>query len=132
MAPVPGTGMIFDKLWFLMFRGIPAVQIARPSSVRGFTICFTICLFMSPDLDGYRAPKGINPTRQTRSRNPNTKCLTGTICLFLDGLGFGTMFHDMFVHPSGLLDGIRLKMSKKPITNHQSITGIGRPERDFF
>ena len=23
----------------------------------GFTICFTICLFISPDLDGYRAPK---------------------------------------------------------------------------
>ena len=22
-----------------------------------FTICFTICLFISPDLDGYRAPK---------------------------------------------------------------------------
>ena len=38
-------------------------------------ICFTICLFISPDLDGYRAPKGINPTRPTRSRNPNTKPL---------------------------------------------------------
>jgi hypothetical protein len=22
-----------------------------------FTICFTICLFISPDLDGHRAPK---------------------------------------------------------------------------
>ena len=36
------------------------------------TICFTICLFISPDLDGYRAPRGINPTRptsDTRSRN---------------------------------------------------------------
>ena len=38
-------------------------------------ICFTICLFISPDLDGYRAPKRINPTRPTRSRNPNTKPL---------------------------------------------------------
>ena len=37
------------------------------------TICFTICLFISPDLDGYRAHRGINPTRPTRSRNPNTK-----------------------------------------------------------
>ena len=40
--------------------------------VCGFTIAsdevpldkfFTICLFISPDFDGYRAPKGINPTR---------------------------------------------------------------------
>ena len=30
------------------------------------TICFTICLFISPDLDGYRAPRGIYPTRPTR------------------------------------------------------------------
>ena len=27
------------------------------------TMVFTICLFISPDLDGYRAPRGINPTR---------------------------------------------------------------------
>jgi len=48
-------------------------------SKKGGPICFTICLFISPDLDGHRA----------------TICFT--ICLFispdLDG-----MFHDMFVH----------------------------------
>ena len=32
----------------------------------GITICFMICLFISPDLDGYRAPEGINPTRPKR------------------------------------------------------------------
>ena len=37
-----------------------------------FVFCFTICLFISPDLDGYRAPK---------------KALT-----------LQDMFHDMFVH----------------------------------
>ena len=26
----------------------------RSSLKRGFTICFTICLFISPDLDGHR------------------------------------------------------------------------------
>ena len=24
-----------------------------------FPVCFTVCLFISPDLDGYRAPRGI-------------------------------------------------------------------------
>ena len=36
------------------------LQVIRDLVVR---VCFTICLFISPDLDGYRAPRGINPTR---------------------------------------------------------------------
>ena len=40
-----------------------------------FTICFTICLFISPDLDGHRAPKMKYCPTEThkRSLNPNTK-----------------------------------------------------------
>jgi hypothetical protein len=29
----------------------------RPKSTSRFTTCFTICLFISPDLDGHRAPE---------------------------------------------------------------------------
>jgi len=39
------------------------------------TVCFTVWLFISPDLDGYRTPKMRHwPCKtQNRSRNPNTK-----------------------------------------------------------
>ena len=43
------------------------VKVKEVSCVSGspplllhLSICFTICLFISPDIDGYRAPKGIN------------------------------------------------------------------------
>jgi hypothetical protein len=34
------------------------------------TICFTICLFISPDLDGSRAPKTRHPTKPNQTK-PN-------------------------------------------------------------
>jgi hypothetical protein len=55
-----------------MLRGMLILDSPR-GSIRNLKVCFTICLFISPDLDGYMAPKGINPIRPTRSRNPNTK-----------------------------------------------------------
>ena len=58
---------------FVGYRDGDFISVPKSSAVRMFHECFTICLFISPDLDGYRAPKGINPTRPTRSRNPNTK-----------------------------------------------------------
>ena len=38
--------------------GILQVEVYRLRATANlFTICFTICLFISPDLDGHRAPK---------------------------------------------------------------------------
>jgi hypothetical protein len=41
-----------------------------------FTVCFTICLFISPDLDGHRAPK-----KSMTPESPRYVCFT--ICLFI-------------------------------------------------
>jgi hypothetical protein len=46
-----------------------------------FPVCFTVCFFISPDLDGNRAPEGINPPRPRRSRNPNLGTKTRRVCL---------------------------------------------------
>ena len=35
----------------------PVIKIITYIPLSIFTICFTICLFISPDLDGHRAPK---------------------------------------------------------------------------
>ena len=87
-----------------------------------FTICFTICLFISPDLDGHRAPK----TKALTLRDPENckvskpKYEATALCSALfaskyrlpylykravhttkryNGRDrFHDMFHDMFVH----------------------------------
>ena len=57
------------------------------------TIYFTICLFISPDLDGHRAP---GPERLETLSTPFT------ICFKKPSVSIHDMFHDMFVHESGL------------------------------
>ena len=69
--------------------------VAGGLALRDWRICFTICLFISPDFDGYRAPKMKYCPTEThkRSLNPNTKPPRYVrIDMFHD------MFHDMFVH----------------------------------
>jgi hypothetical protein len=58
----------------------------------GNTMCFTICLFISPDLDGYRHPKMKHGMFLTTRRRAS-----GNGCNHRVTLGDG-MFHDMFVH----------------------------------
>jgi hypothetical protein len=68
------------------------------------TICFTICLFISPDLDGHRAPNGRSRTDVSRMfheclfispdldghRAPKNRACFTNVCMFHD------MFHDSF------------------------------------
>ena len=61
------------QMFTIMFRNTSCLQ----------TICFTICLFISPDLDGHRAPKNESFT----PRDPDDMDET-----------VRDMFHDMFVH----------------------------------
>jgi len=48
---------------------------------RAPTICFTICLFISPDLDGYRAPK--NGSQKWMAESDLRFDMFFTICLFI-------------------------------------------------
>jgi hypothetical protein len=50
-------------------------------------LCFTICLFICPDLDGNRGTTKMCPERPTKVSKPKYEA---------------DMFHDMFVHLSGL------------------------------
>jgi hypothetical protein len=56
---------------------------SRGSSHTGHEKCFTICLCIRPDLDGYRAPKVKHGPRKTRkgSRNGITKRLRSSIMI---------------------------------------------------
>ena len=68
------------------------------TGVAQHTICFTICSFISPDLDGPRAPKMKYCPRRDPQKvsKPKYEATAFTICF--SRVMFHDMFHDMFVH----------------------------------
>ena len=83
--------------------------------VSSTAICFTICLIMSPDLDGHRAPK---MKYHVMFHDIDEAVVSRYVCSLV-------RFHDMFVHQSGLR---RAQGTKNEILSHRDPQKVSKPK----